>query len=126
MKETLLTFLVAYILFFLLYFILVFLKSRKSNDVLNGVQATFLKIRFGFKNKDLKPKKLALLICFIDPLIIALTGAIVTSFKIHFILKVLIGFVLLMAFIFSFYEILGRIISKKISNNKKRKDDKNV
>ena len=124
--ESILTFIIAYILMFIIYFIFFYLKGKKHNSILNSIQVEFLKIRFQFKNKDLKQTKIGIIICFIDPLIISLTGTIVSGINMNFIIQILLGFVLLMALIFSFYEILGRIISKKINNKKKRKVDKNV
>jgi len=126
MKETILTFLIAYVVLFIIYIVFFYFKGKKHNSILNSIQVEFLKIRFEFKNKELNSKTIGIIICILDPLIISLTGTIVSSFKMNYILQLLIGFVLLMAFIFSFYEILGRIINKKIINKKKRKDDKNV
>ena len=114
MKESLILFLVCYIVLFILYFMIFYLYGLKKKSILKSMQVEFLRIRFGFRNKDLNPKTIGLIICFIDPLIISLTGTIVTLPKWNYILELLLGFVLLMALIYSFYEILGRILKRKV------------
>ena len=78
------------------------------------MQVEFILKRFNLRKKDLKPKKIGFIICLLDPLIISLTGTIVTLPKWHYVLELLLGFVLLMIFIYCFYEILGRIIKRKV------------
>ena len=116
MKSTIILFLLSYIIIFILYYFIYYRYGLKKNSILNSVQVEFLRIRFGFRNKDLNPKSIGLIICFIDPLIISLTGVIVTLPKLGYALTFLIGFVVLMALIYSFYEILGRIL--KVVNKK--------
>ena len=110
MKSTILLFIISYLIIFIFYFIIFYLYGLKKKNILKSMQVEFLKVRFGFSNKDLKPKKIGLIICFIDPLIISLTGTIVTLPKWNYVLELLLGFVILMALIYSFYEILGRIM----------------
>ena len=59
------------------------------------------------------PKRIGIIITLIDPLIISLTGTIVSLPKWNYIISLLIGFILLIALIYSFYEIIGRIIKRK-------------
>ena len=111
---SLILFLVTYIIMFILYFILFYIRGLKKKIILNSMQVEFLKVRFNLRNKDLKEKKIGITICLLDPLIIALTGTIVSLPKWHYVLELILGFVLLMIFIYSFYEILGRIIKRKV------------
>ena len=115
MKSTIVLFIVSYLILFILYFTIFYLYGLKKKSILSSMQVEFLKVRFGFRNKDLNPKKIGLIICFLDPLIISLTGTIVTLPKWNYILELLLGFVILMAFIYSFYEILGRILKRKVN-----------
>lgn len=115
--ESLILFIFSYLIFFIIYLIFFYIRGLKKKSILNSLQVEFLKVRFHFKNKELKPKKIGLIITFVDPLIISLTGTIVSLPKWNYILELLLGFVLLIAFIYSFYEIIGRIIRRKVDKN---------
>lgn len=86
----------------------------KKKTIEKSIQFRYLNIRFKLKKKDLIPKKIGLIVCFLDPLIISLTGTIISMPKWHYTIELLLGFVLLMALIYSFYEILGRILKRKV------------
>ena len=115
--ESLVLFVCSYFVFFVIYLIFFYIRGLKRKAILNSLQVEFLKVRFGFKNKELKPKKIGFIITLIDPLIISLTGTIVSLPKWNYILELLLGFVLLIALIYSFYEIIGRIIKRKVDKN---------
>ena len=112
--KNLILFLTTYIIMFIIYLIFFFILGLKKKRILNSMQVEFLKIRHNLRNKDLNAKKIGIIICLLDPLIIALTGTIVSLPKWHYVLELVLGFVLLMIFIYSFYEILGRIIRRKV------------
>ena len=116
-KDSILLFSITYIILFILYFFIFYLYGIKKVKILESIQVKFLKIRFGFKNKDLNPKSIGLIICFIDPLIMSLTAAIITLPKWNYFIELLIGFILLLGLIYSFYEILGRILKKRWRRN---------
>ena len=122
--ESILLFLISYVVFFIIYLIFYYFRGLKKKTILNSLQVEFLKVRFGFKNKELKPKKIGLIVTFIDPLIISLTGTIVSLPKWSYILELLLGFVLLIALIYSFYEIIGRIIRRKVDKNEYKRNRK--
>ena len=110
MKSAILLFLISYTILFILYYFIYYRKGLKKKSLFNSIQFEFLKVRFGFKKNELNQKKVGLIICFIDPLIISLSGTIVTLPKWSYAIALPIGFILLMALIYSFYEILGRIL----------------
>ena len=112
--ESLILFIFSYFIFFIIYLIFFYIRGLKKKSILNSLQVEFLKVRFHFKNKELKPKKIGLIITFVDPLILSLTGTIVSLPKWHYVLQLILGFVILMVLIYSFYEILGRIIKRKV------------
>jgi len=119
MIESLVVFLLSYIVLFIIYIIFFYLIGLKRKTILKSLQVEYLKIRFGFKSSDFNPKKIGFIICFIDPLIISLVGTIVSLPKWHYTIQLLLGFVLLFGFIYSFYEILGRILKRKKRGRKK-------
>lgn len=115
--DSLILFGISYLVLFIIYLIFFYLRGLKKEIILNSLQVEFLKVRFNFRNKDLNPKKIGLIITLLDPLIISLTGTIVSLPKWNYIISLLIGFVLLIALIFSLYEILGRILKRKVDKN---------
>lgn len=115
--DSLILFGISYLILFTIYLIFFYFLGLKKKSILRSMQVEFLKIRFDFRNKDLNSKKIGLLITLIDPLIISLTGVIVSLPKWNYIISLLIGFVLLIALIYSFYEIIGRILKRKVDKN---------
>ena len=122
--ESIFLLVLSYVVFFIIYLIFYYIRGLKKKTILDSLQVEFLKVRFGFKNKELKPKKIGLVVTLIDPLIISLTGTIVSLPKWNYILELLLGFVLLVALIYSFYEIIGRIIRRKVDKNEYKRNRK--
>ena len=120
--NSLILFGISYVVLFLIYLIFFYIRGLKKKSILNSLQVEFLKVRFGFKNKDLNDRRIGLMITLLDPLIISLTGTIVSLPKWNYILELLLGFVLLIALIYSFYEIIGRIIKRKVDKNEYKRD----
>ena len=118
MKESLVLFIISYIVIFILYFIFFYLLGLKKKTLLNCIQIEFLRIKHNINPKNLKAKKIGIIICLIDTFIISITGVIVTLPKWNFIIQLLLGFVVLMALIYSCYEILGRILNRKRKEKK--------
>ena len=114
MKSILLLFLISYVVLFLIYFIFFYIRGIKKKCILKSMQVEFLKIRFDIDSKKLNDRKIGLIICFLDPLIISLSGTIVSIPKWNYVIQLLLGFVILLGLIYSFYEILGRIIKRKV------------
>ena len=122
--ESIILFAISYVVFFIIYLIFYYFRGLKKKTILDSLQVEFLKVRFDLKNKELKPKKIGLIVTFVDPLIISLTGTIVSLPKWNYILELLLGFVLLIALIYSFYEIIGRIIKRKVDKNEYKRNRK--
>ena len=78
MKSSIFLFILTYLILFIIYFFVFYLYRLKKKTILKSLEVEFLKVRFGFKDKDFNPKKIGFIICLIDPLIISLTGTIVT------------------------------------------------
>ena len=49
-------FVISYVVLFILYFVFFFLLGIRKKNILDSIQVQFLKIRFGFKDKDLNSK----------------------------------------------------------------------
>lgn len=112
--DSIIIFGISYVVMFLLYLIFFYIRGLKKKSILNSMQVEFLIVRFNLKKKDLNSKSIGIIVTLLDPLIISITGTIVSLPKWNYIITLLIGFVVLLALIFSFYEILGRIIKRKV------------
>ena len=97
-----------------MYIIFFYLFGLKKKTILKSIQVEYISSKFKIDKKKLKPKKIGLVISFIDPLIISLTATIVSFPKWNYIIELLLGFILLMALIYSIYEIVGRIVKRKV------------
>lgn len=111
--ESLFLFIISFVVLFIIYLIWFYIIGLKRHKIKNSMQAEFILKRQHLKKKDLNEKSLGLIICFIDPLIISISGVVASSVKLNFVWQILIGFALLMGLIYSLYEILGRIIKRK-------------
>ncbi len=112
--SSLILFGISYIILFIIYIIFFYLFGLKKKTILKSIQVEYITSKFKIDKKKLKPKKIGLIISFIDPLIISLTSTIVSLPKWNYVIELLLGFVLLMAFIYSIYEIVGRILKRKV------------
>lgn len=122
--NSLLLFLITYISMFILYLIFFYIIGLKKKSILNSMQVEFLIKRFNLRKKDFNVKKIGIIICLLDPLIISITGTVITLPKWHYALELIIGFIILMILIYSFYEILGRIIIRKVDKNEYKRNRK--
>ena len=77
------------------------------------MEIEYLVHKFKLDKKLLPMKKLLLEIAFINALIISFVAVIIMLIDINIILQLIIGFILLMALIYSLYEILGNHLVKK-------------
>ena len=86
-------------------------KKRKKTKEL--MEITYLVNKFKL-NKDLLPmNSLTKEICFINAFIISFVIAILMLLNINIFFQLIIGFVLLLALIYSLYELLGRHLVRK-------------
>ena len=69
--------------------------------------------KFKLKKEKIINNKIFAVISCINALIISVVSIVIIIIKINIILQLLIGFILLLALIYSMYEILGRTLLKK-------------
>ena len=112
--ENLFTFLISFIGIFLIYFFVFYLYGLKKKKIKNSMQVELILVRQGLRKKDINEKSIGIIICLTDALIISISGTVATSLNINYIWQILIGFVLLIGFIFCLYEIVGRIIKRSV------------
>ena len=113
--ENLFIFLISFISIFLIYFFVFYLYGLKKKKIKNSMQVELILIRQQLKKKDINEKSIGIIICLLDSFIISTSGTIATSLNVNYIWQILIGFALLMGLIFSLYEMVGRIIKRRVN-----------
>ena len=109
------------LIFFIVVFILAFivillankykLKKRKTKDIM---ELSYIKNKFKIDIKKLNIKKEIIIISILDSFIISFVATFISILKIHYIWQILIGFIILVALIYSIYELYGRHLKKKL------------
>ena len=80
------------------------------------MEIEYLTKKFKLPKSKVNTKKIKWLFNVVNPLIISLTFIVVISID-SFMLGVLVGFVIMMALIYSIYEIIGRVLKRRIDKN---------
>ena len=96
----------AFILIYLFYLVTVISRKNKLNKLIKGTEITYLKNRYKLSLKKTSQKKLGNLIALTNSFIFSLTVFIVGFIK-NYLLKLLVGFVVLIPLILLSYHILS-------------------
>ncbi len=109
--------LVAFVIVFLFFYIrdIRRLKSKKKKTMITEVK--YLMLRNNIKEEYLLNKGFFALTAFINAFIISFVFFIIELLHWHIVLRLMVGFVLTIALIYSIYGILGNILEKR-SNRK--------
>lgn len=110
--ENLIVFTVSFVLIFIIYLVIYFVK-RKKRQLYKMKEFTYLISKFNIDKSKLNYNKLGLIFVLVNSLIISITGTICTMVKLGYIWQFVIGFALLMAFIYIVYGFIGKILKKK-------------
>ena len=86
-------------------------KRKKKNDELTEI--AYLVGKFKLDKDKLPLNKLMILFSLVNAFIISLVIVVVMLIDVNVIFQLIIGFILLMALIYSLYEIIGRHLVKK-------------
>ncbi len=103
-------------IFFLLVFVVYFFLLRfkmKKNKVNRIGEISYLIQKFRLDSKKLNYWKLLIPISLINSFIISFVASFVMLIPLNMIWQFVIGFAMLLALIYSFYEIYGRHLAKK-------------
>ena len=118
-KYLLIIFLVLFLIIFIIDFFLIkkphYKVKKKRNKKKNNdlTEISYLTSKFKLTKSKLINNKILAIISLINAFIISIVSIVVIKININIILQLLIGFFLLIALIYSIYEILGRILVKK-------------
>jgi len=88
-------------------------KSKKKDKKTELTEIAYLVGKFKLDKKELNLNKLLVIISLLNALIISLVAVVVLLIKVHIVIQLLIGFILLIALIYSIYELLGRYLVKE-------------
>lgn len=86
------------------------LTRKKSSDVM---EISYLIAKFNLDKNKLKVKKMILVISLLNAFIIAFTSSLILSLNWFILIRMLLGFVLILALIYAVYELYGRYLVKK-------------
>ncbi len=117
------------ILVFLIIFVIIFLgdyffvkrkylKKKKKGKKQELMEASYLAAKFKLNQESLINKKMLKIFSMINAFIIAIVCVTVLVIDCNVILKLVIGFILLIALIYAIYEILGRYLERNLNNGK--------
>ncbi len=115
--QSLIEFIVGYVVVFLILYFFYYRKNKKNKKGL--VEIEYLIARFGLKLKKEDIEKMVMPIVLMNTFIIIFTWVFINLLPIDFIWQLCVGFVLVVALIYSIYEIYGRHIAKKLERRKK-------
>ena len=85
-------------------------KKKKSSEL---TEITYLISKFKLNKQELPINGLLIVISLINAFIISLVAIVVMLIDIYVIFQLIIGFILLIALIYSIYELLGRYLVKR-------------
>ena len=116
MKEMLITnliyFVSSYLVLLLIYIFIINNKRKVYNEGKKYLEVKYIVNKFNLDMRKVKYNNLKWTLTFINPLIMSITFIIVINIKNSF-LSMIVGFLVMMALIYSIYEIIGRIYKKK-------------
>lgn len=116
MKEMLITnliyFVSSYLVLLLIYIFIINNKRKVYKEGKKYLEVNYIVNKFNLDMRKIKYSNLKWTLTFINPLIMSITFIIVINIKNTF-LSMIIGFLVMMALIYSIYEIIGRIYKKK-------------
>jgi len=121
--DNLFVFIVSFIIIFVVFIILYFIK-RIRGKLATSKDVMLLTSRFKLNKKYLNYNVLGLVFALVNSLIISTTGTLVTMINYDYIWQLLIGFVLLMIFIYVIYGLIGLYLKRREDKHGKRKKNR--
>ena len=108
---------IAFILIYLFYLLFVILKNNKLEKFRTNTYVTYLVNVYGLDLKKVNIKVLAHIIALTNALILSSIVFIINYID-NFILKMLLGFIILIPFQFGMYHIIGKMYEKNKQTKK--------
>lgn len=110
--DKIILFLLSFLFVYLIYLLTVITKIDKSDNFKNSKQVTFFKNVYKIDINNIDLKKFAHVISLTNAFIISLTVTLIELFD-KLIIKMMVGFVVLIPLILICYKIIGRIYKNK-------------
>ncbi len=104
---------ISFILIFLIYVIFINRKRKEYTQGKNQIDINYVIQKFNLDMRKTKYKTLKWVISIVNSFIISFTFTIIVNINGKYIIKLLIGFVILFILIYSIYEIAGRILKNQ-------------
>ncbi len=110
--EYLITFIFCFIIVFLVYSLFIIFRKKGFEKFKKGKQLIFFEKAYNLDLKKINLKSFAIALALTNSFIIAFTCTIIEFFD-NFILKMCVGFVILLPLMLLLYKLLGTIYKKK-------------
>jgi len=117
-KFEILMYLVIFLIVFIITLIINMIKY-KNNNLDKIIELNYLLSKFNLKVKDINIKNHLLIISLIDGIIISLVVNLISYLKFNYLVRLAIGFALLVILIYIIYEIYGKILKAKRKEKKR-------
>ena len=116
MEKVILDFILIFILVYLIYFLFIISRKKKMNKYRSSTEILFLEKKYKLNIDNINLRKLSHILALANAFIIALVFVVV-SFIDNFIIKILIGFILLIPIILFVYHLIGKYFQKRSEKN---------
>ena len=107
--------LVIFVIIYLIYLITVIRKKKNLDKLMEGMEVTYLKKRYKLSLKKVNKKKIANVVALTNSFIVSITIFLV-SFIENNILKLLVGFIILIPGIIITYHFIGIYLKRSEEN----------
>lgn len=111
------TFLITFIVVYFVYFVIIILNKKRKEKLKESIEAKYLINRFKLDLNSININTFGQIVALSNSFIISLTVSLVSLFN-HFILKMLLGFIILIILELLIYNIIGSYLKRKERGNK--------
>ena len=103
--------LIIFVVIYLFYLLTVITRSKKLDKLMEGMEVTYLKSRYKLSLKNVNKRELAHIIALTNSFIVSITVLLVSLIQ-NYILKLMVGFVILVPSIILAYHLIGLYLKR--------------
>lgn len=114
--ELIINFLVMFVIVYLFYLVLILVRKRNVAKYRNSNEIRFLEYKYKVDIDKIGIERLSKVLGFWNAIIISITVVAISLIK-NFMLKMLVGFIMLLPLIFLVYYFIGKYYNRKKNSN---------
>jgi len=107
--------LIIFVIIYLFYLLTVITRKKKLDKLMEGMEVNYLKVRYKLSLINVNKKKLAHIIALTNSFIVSITVLLVSLIE-NYILKLMVGFVILLPLIILAYHLIGLYLKRSEKN----------